>query len=418
MRTHTTRLTHTHRHRHTHAHAHTRTHTLVRARAHTHTHTHTCTRTHTHTNTHTHTITRTRTRTHTHTCTRTQTTHTRSNNDPPPRALSESAMKNMLSSVVDISNAWGLLIVSSAPLMDRHFLTCPDRGGGGGSGAAGRCAGEAATRMRRAPPAGGAASDATARRSRPDPHPQDAAPGRAGAPLSRPEGRSPAGTRCGSGRGGGGSRVGQQGAACDRAVAGDRSRSHARFQAAHRRDHVRLEPQDLPLLQDKPPLGETRESRARSAREPAQVQASALFSDWRRQRSQRRVPQSPAPPAPRLDVLACGAHCRAGSGVRACAWATPADARPSAARALHPAVPQAGLAHVQCIARAPAGPPCFISQPERSGLCQNSTSVSSLRAPNSAAMGGAAGSRTQRFELRDRSLVGQTSDQKHQNTNL
>lgn len=32
-------------------------------------------------------------------------------------------MKNMLSSVVAISNACGLLIVSSAPLMLRHFFT-------------------------------------------------------------------------------------------------------------------------------------------------------------------------------------------------------------------------------------------------------------------------------------------------------
>eukprot|EP00879_Flechtneria_rotunda_P030596 GHRR01033254.1.p1 GENE.GHRR01033254.1~~GHRR01033254.1.p1 ORF type:complete len:119 (-),score=15.06 GHRR01033254.1:367-723(-) len=37
--------------------------------------------------------------------------------------LSESAMKNMLQSVVEISKAWGLLIASSAPLIDRHFLT-------------------------------------------------------------------------------------------------------------------------------------------------------------------------------------------------------------------------------------------------------------------------------------------------------
>lgn len=44
-------------------------------------------------------------------------------------SLSESAMKNMLSSVVEISKAWGLLMVSSAPLMDRHFFTCGGWGG-------------------------------------------------------------------------------------------------------------------------------------------------------------------------------------------------------------------------------------------------------------------------------------------------
>ena len=38
--------------------------------------------------------------------------------------LSESAMKNMLSSVVASSKACGLLMVSSAPLMDRHLFTC------------------------------------------------------------------------------------------------------------------------------------------------------------------------------------------------------------------------------------------------------------------------------------------------------
>ena len=40
------------------------------------------------------------------------------------RALSVSAMKNMLSSVVDISNACGLFSRSSAPLIDRHRRTC------------------------------------------------------------------------------------------------------------------------------------------------------------------------------------------------------------------------------------------------------------------------------------------------------
>lgn len=39
-------------------------------------------------------------------------------------------MKNMLSSVVDISKACGLLMVSSAPLMDKHFLTCESIGVG------------------------------------------------------------------------------------------------------------------------------------------------------------------------------------------------------------------------------------------------------------------------------------------------
>lgn len=38
--------------------------------------------------------------------------------------LSVSAMKNMLSSVVDISNACGLFSRSSAPLIDRHRRTC------------------------------------------------------------------------------------------------------------------------------------------------------------------------------------------------------------------------------------------------------------------------------------------------------
>jgi len=37
--------------------------------------------------------------------------------------LSESAMKNMLQSVVDTSKACGLLMASSAPLIDRHFFT-------------------------------------------------------------------------------------------------------------------------------------------------------------------------------------------------------------------------------------------------------------------------------------------------------
>jgi len=40
------------------------------------------------------------------------------------RALSVSAMKNMLSSVVEISNACGLFSRSSAPLIDRHRRTC------------------------------------------------------------------------------------------------------------------------------------------------------------------------------------------------------------------------------------------------------------------------------------------------------
>ena len=38
--------------------------------------------------------------------------------------LSVSATKNMLSSVVETSNAWGLFRMSSAPLMERHRLTC------------------------------------------------------------------------------------------------------------------------------------------------------------------------------------------------------------------------------------------------------------------------------------------------------
>ena len=32
-------------------------------------------------------------------------------------------MKNMLASAVEISKAWGRLMVSSAPLMERHWLT-------------------------------------------------------------------------------------------------------------------------------------------------------------------------------------------------------------------------------------------------------------------------------------------------------
>lgn len=39
------------------------------------------------------------------------------------RTLSVSAMKNWLSVLVEISNALALLMVSSAPLMDRHLLT-------------------------------------------------------------------------------------------------------------------------------------------------------------------------------------------------------------------------------------------------------------------------------------------------------
>lgn len=35
-----------------------------------------------------------------------------------------SAMKNMLSSVVDSSKAWGLFKTSSAPFIDKHLLTC------------------------------------------------------------------------------------------------------------------------------------------------------------------------------------------------------------------------------------------------------------------------------------------------------
>ena len=40
--------------------------------------------------------------------------------------LSVSAMKNMLSSVVDTSKACGLLRMSSAPLIERQRLTCKD----------------------------------------------------------------------------------------------------------------------------------------------------------------------------------------------------------------------------------------------------------------------------------------------------
>lgn len=40
--------------------------------------------------------------------------------------LSESAMKYMLASAVEISNAWGLLMASSAPLIDRQWLTCEE----------------------------------------------------------------------------------------------------------------------------------------------------------------------------------------------------------------------------------------------------------------------------------------------------
>jgi hypothetical protein len=39
-------------------------------------------------------------------------------------SLSVSAMKNMLSACVLISNAFALLIVSSAPLIERHLFTC------------------------------------------------------------------------------------------------------------------------------------------------------------------------------------------------------------------------------------------------------------------------------------------------------
>jgi hypothetical protein len=50
------------------------------------------------------------------------------------RTFSVSAMKNMLSVCVEISNALGLFSESSAPLMDRHFLTCGcGRVGKGGS---------------------------------------------------------------------------------------------------------------------------------------------------------------------------------------------------------------------------------------------------------------------------------------------
>lgn len=42
----------------------------------------------------------------------------------PLLTLSLSAMKNMLSSCVDISNACALLMASSAPLMDRHLWIC------------------------------------------------------------------------------------------------------------------------------------------------------------------------------------------------------------------------------------------------------------------------------------------------------
>ncbi len=43
--------------------------------------------------------------------------------------LSVSAMKNMLSVCVDISKAFALLIVSSAPLIERHLFTCVQGGG-------------------------------------------------------------------------------------------------------------------------------------------------------------------------------------------------------------------------------------------------------------------------------------------------
>lgn len=41
-----------------------------------------------------------------------------------PCTLSVSAMKYMLVSAVEISKAWGLLMVSSAPLIDRQWFTC------------------------------------------------------------------------------------------------------------------------------------------------------------------------------------------------------------------------------------------------------------------------------------------------------
>ena len=41
-----------------------------------------------------------------------------------PATLTVSAMKNMLSSVVESSNACGLLRMSSAPLIDKHLFTC------------------------------------------------------------------------------------------------------------------------------------------------------------------------------------------------------------------------------------------------------------------------------------------------------
>lgn len=43
---------------------------------------------------------------------------------PACRTFSDSAMKNMLSLLVEISKAKGLLMVSSAPLIDRHLFTC------------------------------------------------------------------------------------------------------------------------------------------------------------------------------------------------------------------------------------------------------------------------------------------------------
>ena len=42
--------------------------------------------------------------------------------------LSVSAMKNMLSSVVDTSKACGLFKMSSAPLIERQRLTCSHKG--------------------------------------------------------------------------------------------------------------------------------------------------------------------------------------------------------------------------------------------------------------------------------------------------
>jgi hypothetical protein len=43
------------------------------------------------------------------------------------RTFSDSAIKNMLSEFVETSKANGLLILSSAPLMDRHLLICTKR---------------------------------------------------------------------------------------------------------------------------------------------------------------------------------------------------------------------------------------------------------------------------------------------------